>query len=144
MILSEDYIKVPGKQYKVKVQCVSTRRLTTMEWLIVNCAAKFHDSVQTGNQTVKYVFEDVFQLTNSEILIKPCIESLLSEQAIQLDAGPNFDYSSLRLSQIRLTEKGKRMAEDGLFPGATKYLLQSDDRKDEPICRRKRKGRQPD
>ena len=122
MILSEDYIKVPGKQYKVKVQCVSTRRLTTIEWLIVNCAAKFHDSDQTGNQTIKYVFEEVFQLTNSEILIKPCIESLLAERAIQLDVGSNFEYSTLRFSQVRLTEKGKRMAEDGLFPGATKEL----------------------
>ena len=78
MILSENYIKVPGKQYKVKVQCVSTRRLTTMEWLIVNCAAKFHDSPQTGKMTLKTVFEEIFQLTSSEILIKPCIESLIS------------------------------------------------------------------
>lgn len=122
MILSENYIKVSGKQYKVKVQCVSTRRLTTMEWLIVNCAAKFHDSPQTGKMTLKTVFEEIFQLTSSEILIKPCIESLISEQAIILDVGSNFDYNTLSFSQIRLTEKGKRMAKDGLFPGATREL----------------------
>lgn len=122
MIISEDYIKVPGKMYKVKVQCVSTRRLTTMEWLIVNCAAKFKGNSQTATKTLKYVFEEVFQLTSSEILIKPCIESLMKEQAIQLDVGPVFDYSSLMFSQIRLTDKGRRMAEDGLFPGEKKEL----------------------
>lgn len=122
MIVSEDYIKVPGKMYKVKVQCVSTRRLTTMEWLIVNCAAKFKGNSQTATKTLKYVFEEVFQLTSSEILIKPCIESLMKEQAIQLDVGPVFDYSNLMFSQIRLTEKGRRMAEDGLFPGDPKEL----------------------
>ena len=122
MILSEEYVKIPGKQYKVKVQCVSTRRLTTMEWLIVNCAEKFHGSSRTSRQSIKYVFEEVFQLTSSEILIKPCIESLMQEQAIVLDAGPNFDYSSLLFSQIRLTEKGRRMAQDGLFPGESKEL----------------------
>ena len=122
MIISEDYIKVPGKIYKVKVQCVSTRRLTTMEWLIVNCAAKFTGNSQTATKTLKFVFEEVFQLTSSEILIKPCIESLMKEQAIQLDVGPVFDYSSLMFSQIRLTDKGRRMAEDGLFPGEKKEL----------------------
>lgn len=122
MIISEDYIKVPGKMYKVRVQCVSTRRLTTMEWLIVNCAAKFKVNSRTANKTLKYVFEEVFQLTSSEILIKPCIESLLKEQAIQLDAGPMFDYSNLIFSQIRLTTRGQQMAADGLFPGDSKEL----------------------
>lgn len=122
MILSEEYVKVPGKMYKVKVQCVSTRRLTTMEWLIVNCAAKFQGSIRTGQLTLKQVFEDVFQLTSSEILIKPCVESLINEQAIILEAGTNFDYSSLKLAQIHLTDKGRRMVQDGLFPGAPKEL----------------------
>lgn len=122
MILSEEYIKIPGKQYKVKVQCVSTRRLTTMEWLIVNCAEKFHNSARTSQKSLKYVFEEIFQLTSSEILIKPCIESLMHDQVIVLDAGPNFDYSSLLFSQIRLTKKGRRMVQDGLFPGAMKEL----------------------
>ena len=44
------------------------------------------------------------------------------EQAILLDAGRSFEYNSLTFSQIRLTDKGKRMAEDGLFPGASREL----------------------
>lgn len=118
MILTESFVKVPGKMYKIKVQCVSTRRLTAMEWLIVNCALRF----QYSDYTVKYVFEEIFQLTSSEILIKPCIRSLISEKAIVLDAESNFDYSTLGFSQIHLTEKGERMAQDGLFPGETREL----------------------
>ena len=122
MILTEDYVLIPGQQYKVKVQCASIRRLTAMEWLIVNCAARFQNLEQAGDLTLKHVFEEVFQLTSSEILIKPCVESLIDEKAIQLSVDRNFDYSSLRFSQIILTAKGKRMAEDGLFPGAEKEL----------------------
>ncbi len=122
MIISENYIKVPGKMYKVNVKCVSTRRLTTIEWLIVNCAAKFKGDSKTATKTLKYVFEEVFQLTSSEILIKPCIESLMKEQVIQLDMEHDFDYSKIMFSQIRLTPKGQRMVEDGLFPGEQKEL----------------------
>ena len=43
MILSENQLKVPGKMYKVRVKCVSTQRLTTIEWLILNCTKKFEN-----------------------------------------------------------------------------------------------------
>ena len=44
MILSENQLRIPGKMFKVRVKCISTRRLTTIEWLILSCTKKFNDS----------------------------------------------------------------------------------------------------
>ncbi len=122
MILSEEYLMIPGKKYAVEVQCATTRRLTAMEWLVVNCTLKFRNSSKPKIWGVRTVFENVFQLTNSEILVKPCITSLLNEKAITLDVPINYNYSQLTFSQIKLTDKGLRMAKDGLFPGEIKTL----------------------
>lgn len=122
MILAEEYVKVPGKMYKVKIECVSTRRLTTMEWLIVNCVNQFRGYNDMKNKTLKYIFEEIFQLTTSEILVRPCIDSLINEQVIKLDVDIYTGYSNLQISQIKLTDKGRRMAQDGLFPGDSKEL----------------------
>ena len=54
MILSENQLKIPGKMYKVRVKCVSTRRLTTIEWLILSCTQKFNKSNSMSGKTLKY------------------------------------------------------------------------------------------
>ena len=73
MILSENQLKVPGKMYTVKIKCVLTRRLTTIEWLILNCTKKFNKSITMSEKTLKYAFEEVLQFQNSELIIKPCL-----------------------------------------------------------------------
>ncbi len=116
MIISENQVAVPGKKFKTKVTCVSTRRLTTIEWLLLNCAKKFSDA---GHPTygVKDVFEKVFQFQNSELLIKPCLRSLADLRVIEINEGNAYDYATLRLSEIKLTELGQIMLKDGLLPG---------------------------
>ena len=73
MILSENQLKVPGKMYKVRVKCVSTQRLTTIEWLILNCTKKFKDLPSMSNKTLKYAFEEVFSFQNRQTF---CLSTL--------------------------------------------------------------------
>lgn len=122
MILSENQIKVPGKMYKVRVKCVSTQRLTTIEWLILSCTKKFEYQSAMSGRTLKYAFEEVFQFQNSELLIKPCLKHLRRLEVISIAEGDNFNYDSLCFSDIELTELGDIMLKDGLLPGEPREI----------------------
>lgn len=122
MILSENQLKVPGKMYKVRVKCVSTQRLTTIEWLILNCTKKFENLPSMNQKTIKYAFEEVFQFQNSELLIKPCLKHLRRLDVIRIEGGDKFNYDSLRFADIELTELGDIMLKDGLLPGESREI----------------------
>lgn len=117
MILSENQLKVPGKMFKIRVRCVSTRRLTTIEWLILSCTQKFNNSYTMSEKTLKYAFEEVFQLQNSELLIKPCLRNLCNLKVIGIAGNGNFDYNNLKFKDIEVTELGQYMLKEGLLPG---------------------------
>ena len=53
MVLSDNTIKVPGKKYKVRLKCVSTQRLTTIEWLILSCTKTFEHHPSMSGRTLK-------------------------------------------------------------------------------------------
>lgn len=122
MILSDNQLIIPGKQYKVRVKCISTRRLTTIEWLILSCTKKFERLPSMSGRTLKYAFEEVFQFQNSELLIKPCLRSLRNLKVIQIAGGDSFDYNTLRFSDIDLTDLGVIMLKDGLLPGESREI----------------------
>ena len=117
MILSENQLRIPGKMFKVRVKCISTRRLTTIEWLILSCTKKFNDSPSMSGKTLKYAFEEVFQFQNSELLIKPCLRNLSGLKVIRVAGDGNFDYNKLKFEDIEMTELGQYMLKEGLLPG---------------------------
>lgn len=122
MILSENQLSVPGKMYKVGVKCISTQRLTTIEWLILSCTKKFEHSDSMLGETLKYAFEEVFQFQNSELLIKPCLKHLCCLDVIRISGGDNFNYDNLCFVDIKLTELGEVMLKDGLLPGEIREI----------------------
>lgn len=122
MILSENQLKIPGKMYKVRVKCVSTRRLTTIEWLILSCTQKFNKSNSMSGKTLKYAFEEVLQFQNSELLIKPCLRNLSGLKVIRISEDGNFDYNKLKFEDIEVTELGQYMVKEGLLPGEAREM----------------------
>ena len=122
MILSESKVIVPGQQYKVRMKCVSTRRLTAIEWLILTCVRKFENDSEMANRTIHYAFEQVFHFQNSELLIKPCLIRLQELRVIRIQGEANFDYSTLKFSDIELTDLGEKMLRDGLLPGNSREI----------------------
>ena len=122
MILSENQLKIPGKMYKVRVKCVSTRRLTTIEWLILSCTQKFNKSNSMSGKTLKYAFEEVLQFQNSELLIKPCLRNLSGLKVIRISGDGNFDYNKLKFEDIEVTELGQYMVKEGLLPGEAREM----------------------
>lgn len=122
MVLSDNTVRVPGKMYKVRLKCVSTQRLTTIEWLILSCTNKFERHPDMSGRTLKYAFEEVFQFQNSELLIKPCLRHLRSLGVIRISGGDTFDYDALKFADIDLTELGDVMLKDGLLPGESREI----------------------
>lgn len=122
MILSDNQVRVPGKMYKVRVKCVSTQRLTTIEWLILKCTRKFGKLDSMKQRTLKYAFEEVFQFQNSELLIKPCLKHLRRLDVISIQGGDKFNYDNLCFADIELTELGDVMLNDGLLPGESREI----------------------
>ena len=122
MILSENQLKIPGKMYKVRVKCVSTRRLTTIEWLILSCTQKFNKSSSMSGKTLKYAFVEVLQFQNSELLIKPCLRNLSGLKVIRISEDGNFDYNKLKFEDIEVTELGQYMVKEGLLPGEAREM----------------------
>lgn len=116
MILTEKNVRVPGKMYKVQIECATTRRLTTIEWLVLTCANRFHENPIMSQAHVKQVYDEVFHLQSSEFLIKPCIKSLRELGVIQVNL-EYYTYADLLFSHIHLTDHGRMMLSEGLIPG---------------------------
>ena len=56
MILTESIVKVPCNKYTLRVKCTATRRLTTIEWLLLTCIHKFNHDVEMKSKQIKYAF----------------------------------------------------------------------------------------
>jgi hypothetical protein len=116
MIIAEIQVKVPSKKYTIAVDCIKTRRLTAIEWLLLTCVSNFHSTERMSGKTIKSAFEQVLGIQDSKLLIKPCIESLRKLQVIEL-SGDKLDYDRIKFNSITLTPQGKKMLETGLLPG---------------------------
>ncbi len=122
MILFENQLKTPGKKYKLNVDCFSTRRLSAIEWLVLTCINEFHESARSSGITLKYVFEDVFKIQDSDLLINPCISELMKMGVIEIDSPNNYSIGKTILEDISLTPLGITMLADGMLPGEPRSL----------------------
>ena len=116
MIISEIQVKVPSRKYSLAVNCTRTRRLTAIEWLLLTCIAKFHSSETMSGRTIKSAFEQVFDIQDSNLLIKPCVESLRKLGVLSI-LGDDFDYNRAKFNSVELTPLGEEMLQNGLLPG---------------------------
>ena len=117
MIIAESPIKVTCSQYKLKVECLATRRLTTIEWIIMNCISRFSKDNEMKEKSLSFIFENVLKIANNDFLIKPCIDNMHRLGTIEVKNEEKVSPSSLRLENITLTELGISMLKEGLIPG---------------------------
>ena len=120
MILTESIVKVPCNKYTLRVKCTATRRLTTIEWLLLTCIHKFNHDVEMKSKQIKYAFEDVLHMTSSEFLIKPCVKNLERIGVITTGEVGEFEYAKLKFEQLTITDRGISMLKEGLLPGESR------------------------
>lgn len=120
MIFSDSQLALKGKRYILNIICRSTRRLTTMEWMILKLVKDFSNN--SKGYKIKYAFEEVMNIQNSDMLLKPSFEELLKLGVISINKQDFVLYSELLISDIKMTESGLEMLEKGLRPGEMRQL----------------------
>lgn len=120
MIFSDSQLSLIGKRYSLNIMCRSTRRLTTMEWMILKLVKDFSNN--SKGYKIKFAFEEVMNIQNSDMLLKPSFEELLKLGVIIIDKQNFSFYSELLISDIKITESGLEMLKKGLRPGESRQL----------------------
>ena len=123
MIIAENQIRVAGKIYKTKINCVTIRRLTTLEFLFLSCVNKFSNNQDYKDIYVKSTFENIFQFQNSELLLKPCITSLKNIGVLDDTDAYGIEYSKVKFSQFKLTSLGENMLSRGRMLGESREIV---------------------
>lgn len=113
MILGSINIAYPYKKVRVRAH----RKLTVIEWLILETISKGSTKKGYESMTLNQVFEEIFQIHDSDLLIKPCLINLqklnvLRGQALYEDTS----LKEVRIFDFRLTEDGSLMLKKGLLP----------------------------
>ncbi len=121
MMIAEKQLRIPGKIYQLEIHCVSTQRPTTMEWLILTCVDRFGDSPEMKDETLRYAFEEVFQIPNSQILVAPPLKHLEALGVIEANTEIQ-NYEALKFGDIRISQLGRQMLKEGAVPGQERTL----------------------
>ena len=115
MIIADLQVKSFGIKYKVKLDCVSTRRLTSLEWLLLDCVKHAQNTPSIRDKFVKNTYDEIFQIQNSELLMEPCITSLQKLNVLKI-YDEITSYDNLKFNHIEFTALGKEMLKNGLIP----------------------------
>lgn len=118
MKLDEVIVSYPCKQYDMEIIHFTSRKSTAMEWIILEVVQKFSNDLKYNIIPVAQVFERILHINDSDLLIKPCIEQLLSLGAITIYGfNDNSTLSEITLGDIQMTDIGTEMQKKGLLPG---------------------------
>ena len=111
---SKPYIK-----YNSIVYHFTSRKSTTIEWVILELINRYHNDNEYNSISIKTILENMLFIPDSDILVLPSLIELINLNAIESDLyiDENTSLSSISLSQIRLTDSGKELQAKGLIPG---------------------------
>ena len=109
MIIGKSQILTKGIHYTVGIECISTRKTTAIERLLLKSIVKSKTSSSMNDLSIKYIFEEILQIQNSELLICPCLKNLSALDVIKVESNMLNNYNEIRLSNIYLTDSGKKI-----------------------------------
>ncbi|MEI0797132.1 PIN domain-containing protein [Brachyspira intermedia] len=110
---SKPYIK-----YDSIVYHFTSRKSTTIEWVILELISRYYNDNEYGSISIKTILENMF-IPDTDSLVLPSLIELINLRAIESDfyINENTSLSSVSLSQIRLTDSGRELQAKGLIPG---------------------------
>lgn len=118
-------LSYPVKQYDVQVHHLTARHSTAIEWLILEVVQKGMENAQIQAMSVGSIFEDIFNVRDANLTVKPCILALRDEQALTADGiYDDSDLQTVPVGSLKLTQEGLQMKQDGMLPGkmAVNYI----------------------
>lgn len=124
MKLTDVTLSFPYLNYRMKITHFSARVSTAIEWVILEAINKIEQNPNTeyAKYSVDLFFSQIFLIGiegDSNLLLKPCIFSLLDRNAITTDQdlSDETDLRDFPISALRLTDIGREMQKKGLLPG---------------------------
>ena len=111
---SKPYIK-----YDSIVYHFTSRKSTTIEWVILELISRYYNDNEYGSISIKRILEKRLFIPDTDSLVLPSLIELINLRAIESDfyINENTSLSSVSLSQIRLTDSGRELQAKGLIPG---------------------------
>lgn len=111
---SKPYIK-----YDSIVYHFTSRKSTTIEWVILELISRYYNDNEYGSISIKTILENMLFIPDTDSLVLPSLIELINLRAIESDfyINENTSLSSVSLSQIRLTDSGRELQAKGLIPG---------------------------
>lgn len=120
MIISEIILSYPCMKYNVEVSHFTARKSTAVEWVILEAINRCSSLQQYARIAIESFFENIFTITDADLLIRPCLISLQDMGAITVtDIDDETELSTVPMSSLKLTKTGQEMQKQGLLPGVT-------------------------
>ena len=117
MKIGEVKISFPYLTYEAVVSHSTPRKTTAMEWVILEAISKFKLGRGYGSLTVDQFFSNLFMITDTDLLLKPCLMGMQDANVITIN---QFDDSTslktLLMQDLELTEKGNAWRVKGELP----------------------------
>lgn len=121
MIIGDIKLSYPCIRYNVEVTHYTPRKSTAIEWLILEAISKVSKMDKYSGISVEDLFKHIFTISDSDLLIKPCLINLQDLGALTVSGlTDDTELSSIPMSDLSLTPKGEEMQKQGLLPGKDK------------------------
>jgi len=84
MIIGDIMLSYPCVKYDVTVTHFTSRKSTAIEWVILEVINKFSENRVYGSIPIDTIFKAILQINDSDLLIKPCLISLMDLNAVSV------------------------------------------------------------
>ena len=119
MIFSEATLSYPCVKYKVEVSHYTARKSTAIEWVILEAIYKCESLTVYQGVPISTFFEQIFTISDADLLIRPCLISLQDLGAITIvNIDNETELSTVPMRNVKLTDSGREMQLQGRLPGA--------------------------
>lgn len=114
------FFSKPYAKYKSIVTHFTSRKSTTIEWMILELIKRYSADNEYANISLKTIIENMLYVPDTDILVKPSIIELVKINAIEdknNSIDENISLDRVSLSYLSLTQSGRELQERGLIPG---------------------------
>lgn len=119
MKLTDVTLSYPFIRYRIDVTHFTSRRSTAIEWLILEAVQRTQMAPEYQGMSIEDFFSILFGITDTNLMIRPCLLNLRDMGALQLDSiYDQTDMTQTHMGQLLLTPVGAAMQRDGKLPGA--------------------------
>ena len=120
MIFTEITVSYPYVQHKVEISHLTARKSTAIEWVILEAIRKCEELPNYLEVSIASFFEQIFTISDADLLIRPCLISLQDIGAITISGiDDETELNTVAMRNLKLTSAGRNMQVQGLLPGVT-------------------------